>query len=173
MIALEGVAGRRDAEDPLRAVEEPRELLPRATVMVFPESVRRTLVVDAPLFAAMMAMEDGFLPDAMMMLISLALRIDDVSTPPLVSLQFESLLVTEMALLSSSMLSLRDCFDATGPVSTSPSSSSSSNLSSGVISGNTSVLSLVALRYATLTQSMKNRQMISYAQIMMMSLMCM
>ena len=72
MIAFEGVAGRRDAEDPLRPVDEPRELLPRATVIVLAESLRRTLVVEAPLLAAMMAVEDGFLPDGMIMLTSLA-----------------------------------------------------------------------------------------------------
>lgn len=61
MAALEGVEGRRDEEDPLRAVDDPNELLPRGTVILMVESLRPMLVVE-PILAAVMAAEDGLLP---------------------------------------------------------------------------------------------------------------
>ena len=116
MAALEGVEGRKEAEDPLSAVDDPNELLPRGTVILMVESLRPMLVVE-PIRAAMMAAEDGLRPCVMTMFTSLTFLIADVSTPPLVSLQFDNLLVTEIALLSSLMLSWRTTLGVAGPVS--------------------------------------------------------
>ena len=115
MAALEGVEGRKVVEDPLSAVDDPNELLPRGAVILVVESLRPILVAE-PILAAIMAVEDGRRPWFMMMFTSLTFLVAEVSTPPLVSLQLDNLLVAHIARLSSSMLSLRTLGEA-GPVS--------------------------------------------------------
>ena len=157
MATLAGVWGRREDVLPRRPVEEPKELLPLATVITFDE-VLKMLLGDWPtatvldiLLDSLIAVEEPFLLNSITV-DSLSFRGETLH--PFLSFQFDSRLVTAMPLLSSSSLimeqtelfglRLLSTSSAAGIMSTNSSFSSLS--SSGKDSGSTSVFSFVIFR---------------------------